>query len=490
MEQKNKEPKIVIIGGGVAGVAAATSLLDRGFEDVTIIEAEDRLGGRIYTVPFGTKHVDIGAHWIHGEVDNAVYGLVHRMDLVSSSGDFNNVHFIADDGRSVPADVGMLLFARSGNLLEDEEELNNATGSLEDYLISRCRNMGKQMIPENDLLEAFLKWMTSFECTIEGSDKLSDVSAAGLTHYKQCDGDPILSWKSGGYYNIIDILLGTHENCDGPAISLENHVSLNTEVMEIDWNGLVVLIKCTNGKLFRADHVIVTVSLGVLKEKYRHLFNPPLPVEKVRAIVGLGIGTVDKVYLRFPHRWWPEDCSGFSLLRTRDPPVNANVGYTWEHKIIGFYAENNADPTVIGAWLVGEAAKDMEVHSDQEVMDACYRELKAFLDNIYDIPYPEEIIRSKWYSNKHFRGSYSFRSINSEVLQSSADTLAKPLVNDFNKNMLFFAGEATHNHYYSTVHGALESGWREAKRIADMYPTVPQDWKKKMLSQNLPKSSL
>lgn len=53
MEQKNKEPKIVIIGGGVAGVAAATSLLDRGFEDVTIIEAEDRLGGRIYTVPFG-----------------------------------------------------------------------------------------------------------------------------------------------------------------------------------------------------------------------------------------------------------------------------------------------------------------------------------------------------------------------------------------------------------------------------------------------------
>lgn len=48
---------------------------------------------------------------------------------------------------------------------------------------------------------------------------------------------------------------------------------------------------------------------------------------------------------------------------------------------------------MIGAWLVGEAAKDMEVHSDQEVMDACYRELKAFLDNIYDIPYPEEIIR-------------------------------------------------------------------------------------------------
>lgn len=41
--------------------------------------------------------------------------------------------------------------------------------------------------------------------------------------------------------------------------------------------------------------------------------------------------------------------------------------------------------------------------------------------------------------------------------------------------MLFFAGEATHNHYYSTVHGALESGWREAKRIADMYPTVPQE---------------
>lgn len=69
------------------------------------------------------------------------------MDLVSSSGDFNNVHFIADDGRSVPADVGMLLFARSGNLLEDEEELNNATGSLEDYLISRYVNILLFILP-------------------------------------------------------------------------------------------------------------------------------------------------------------------------------------------------------------------------------------------------------------------------------------------------------------------------------------------------------
>uniref|UniRef100_A0A0V0G8I4 Putative flavin-containing amine oxidase n=1 Tax=Triatoma dimidiata TaxID=72491 RepID=A0A0V0G8I4_TRIDM len=476
MEQKS--PKIVIIGAGVAGIAAATSLLDRGFEDVTIIEAEDRLGGRIHTVPFGAKDVDIGAHWVHGEVDNAVYGLVHRLDLLSDSNDFSNVQFIADDGRSVPTDVGMLLFAKSGNILEDEQELKNSTGSLQDYLIPRCKQLGAKVINESDMLEAFVGWVANFESTIEGCDNLSDVSAAGLTHYKQCDGNPILSWKSGGYYNIIDILLGRHAKCVGPPVSLEGRLSLNTEVEEIDWNGLVVLVKCKNGKLFKADHVIVTVSLGVLKEKYRTLFNPPLPVEKVRAIVGLGIGTVNKIYIRFPHRWWPEDCSGFSLLRIKRPEKTANnqaeAGYPWEHKIIGFYVENCVDPTVITAWLVGDAAKEMEMYSDQEVLDGCYRELKAFLSEKYDIPHPEEIIRSKWYSNQHFRGSYSFRSVNTEVLQVSADILAQPLTNDFTKNMLFFAGEATHSYYYSTVHGALESGWREARRLAEMYSFVPE----------------
>ena len=79
------------------------------------------------------------------------------------------------------------------------------------------------------------------------------------------------------------------------------------------------------------------------------------------------------------------------------------------------------------------------------------------------------VSRSTWYKNANFRGSYSFRSIQTELVNANASDLATPIVNESGKPMIQFAGEATHSHYYSTVHGAIESGWREANRLIDFY---------------------
>lgn len=57
------DPKIVIIGAGVAGIAAARKLLERGFRNILVLEAENRIGGRIQTIPFGGNVVDLGAQW-------------------------------------------------------------------------------------------------------------------------------------------------------------------------------------------------------------------------------------------------------------------------------------------------------------------------------------------------------------------------------------------------------------------------------------------
>lgn len=77
-----KQPSIIVIGAGPSGVAAASRLLANNFTDLTILEAEPRIGGRIYSVKFGDAYVDLGAHWCHGEVDNVVYSLVKDLDLV------------------------------------------------------------------------------------------------------------------------------------------------------------------------------------------------------------------------------------------------------------------------------------------------------------------------------------------------------------------------------------------------------------------------
>lgn len=74
-----------------------------------------------------------------------------------------------------------------------------------------------------------------------------------------------------------------------------------------------------------------------------------------------------------------------------------------------------------------------------------------------------------WYTNKNFRGSYTFRSLTTEKLGATASDLRYPLKNNDGKDILHFAGEATHDHYFSTVHGAIETGWREANRISNYY---------------------
>lgn len=79
------EPHIVIIGAGAAGIAAASKLVENGFEDITILEAEGRLGGRIHSIPFGNAIVDLGAQWCHGEKNNIVYELVEDLDLLAHS---------------------------------------------------------------------------------------------------------------------------------------------------------------------------------------------------------------------------------------------------------------------------------------------------------------------------------------------------------------------------------------------------------------------
>lgn len=76
---------------------------------------------------------------------------------------------------------------------------------------------------------------------------------------------------------------------------------------------------------------------------------------------------------------------------------------------------------------------------------------------------------SRWYTNKHFRGSYSFHGIEADKRKVYSKQLAEPVYNVKNSPVILFAGEATHSKYYSTVHGAIESGFRESDRLISLY---------------------
>ena len=163
--------------------------------------------------------------------------------------------------------------------------------------------------------------------------------------------------------------------------------------------------------------------------------------------------------MEFSQRWWGEDWGGVRFLTKA-----ADRSSDWTETILGFFTVRNQDNLLVG-WITGNAARIAEVLPEEEVLKKCSSLLRGSVGSDFNYQEPIRIIRSQWHTNQNFRGSYSYRSIESKKKNVWASDLAQPVVDSKGKLRLCFAGEATHSHHYSTVHGAVETGWREADRI-------------------------
>jgi len=225
-----------------------------------------------------------------------------------------------------------------------------------------------------------------------------------------------------------------------------------------------VHITCADGTTYESDFVLVTCSLGFLKENINELFVPRLPHSKRNAIEALGFGTVDKLYLKFEKPWWNSNWGGVNFLsHSAEQPSPKE----WVQHILGFHTVRN-HPNLLVGWITGAAAREAENLPEIQVLETCSQRLRNHLNS--DVLYTEPIalIRSLWHSNAYTRGSYSYRSMQSQKADVWARDLAEPLRDSNGQLRLFFAGEATHDHFYSTVHGAVETGFREAERITEI----------------------
>uniref|UniRef100_A0A1I8PFZ9 Amine oxidase domain-containing protein n=2 Tax=Stomoxys calcitrans TaxID=35570 RepID=A0A1I8PFZ9_STOCA len=500
-------PKIVIVGSGASGIACATKLLDYGFDNVVIVEAESRIGGRIHTIPFADNVIDLGAQWCHGEKDNMVYELAHKHDLLDSTGDvYESYQCVRSNREVVPEDISQRLKdIVNDSLVTRQMELRNCQGSLGSYLNNKFYEALRR--PENSdidmaIAKEFFENYKKFENSVEASDTLDDVSGKGYLEYWECEGDILLNWKDKGYVEFLRLLMRSRELKTEWGV-LEKRVLLNKKVTRIEWsrNDCCVQIRCADGDCFVADHVILTVSLGVLKEQQLMLFDPKLPVEKQRAIDGLAFGTVNKIFIEFPQQFWPDKWTGFTMLwRDEDIADIRGTPRAWLEDVFGFYCDHN-QPRLLSGWMIGANGRHMETLPEDEILAGCMYLFRKFLQ--WDIPEPCNFKTSTWYTNESFRGSYSFRSMYTEEVGTSARELAQPLhvvttkpvlngeptveplynQSRCDKPIVQFAGEATSDHYFSTVHGAVEAGWREATRLADFYGMLRN-------SHKLPKSNL
>ncbi|XP_025833151.1 spermine oxidase-like [Agrilus planipennis] len=309
---------VIIVGAGSSGIAAATKLLENNFTDFIILEAENRIGGRIFTVPFGNGLVDLGAQWCHGQKDNIVYEIVKDLDVLKVD-DVNSIthlytKFSVDKNTS---DTVNRLFE---SIYENMEEDPNAA-SLHDYFVKRYNNSINELYSDKPEILQYAKDATNLYlgaiCSLESSFDVSDISTQ--SEYQICEGDQSLQWNGKGYKIFLDILMKKYPN-PNESLPIDDKILLNKEVTNINWqnsfqpNSSKSEVKCSNGEVYYANHVIVTVSLGVLKENGSTMFTPKLPNEKIKAIDDIGFGAVMKIYLLYEEKWWPENLGSLSFV--------------------------------------------------------------------------------------------------------------------------------------------------------------------------------
>ena len=506
------KPKVVVIGAGIAGLSAASKLYQSGKAEVCVLEASKRVGGRIHTGKIGDNQVEFGAAWIHGTIANPIFDLACDLKLLSKA-DINK-EWVNENSRAKPNIGNQLRWNIDDqlitevwkvfyNLISETEDLSKmesfakvvkggSSMTVGDYLsqgfqsyLESC-NCTSDTPEIKQLKQNLFSFFQERECNSTGTNSLSDLNLEEFGEYIYLDGSDFCPIPSG-YNNIVEAL---------QAKLITSCVHVNHEVTQIKWTACdesetpnghhSVNVVCSNGKSFEADHVILTVSLGVLKEKYLSLFCPPLPIDKINAICHLGFGYVGKIFLEFEERFWASEeynihvvweDGGKNEVHVDDVEHELNhiecdvdaetLNCPWVRRLYSFYTARPGS-NVLMAWFQGNESSHIESTSPEKVGQLCLAVIKK-CTALNSLPRLVNVHITQWVTSPWTRGSYSFLS--REARGSDFDCLASPLPygSDGEKGIpalqLMFAGEATHRQFYGTVHGAYLTGVREAERL-------------------------
>lgn len=436
--QESEYHDVIVIGAGISGLGAANQLKELGYDDVIILEARDRIGGRLWSdrsYSGDSYALDIGASWIHGNTSNPITILAEKYGAEMMPFDDFDSAIIYDGSEEISEERSEAMdtlykdfkkFYLDGRQKIADGQPDISVQKVVDDFITEKGLQGDEL---NDFL-FMLVW------ELEG-DYAGDASEISIYFdymgYKMKGREVV--FPQG--YDKITIGLAEDFGFD--------KIRKNTIVKEIDYRNNIINIKTNNGN-YAAEFVISTLPLGVMKDENAVTFLPPLS-EKINAINKLQMGVLNKVYYVFDQVFWDDDVDWIAQV----PDEKGHWEYFANlHSLTG--------SPVLLAFNTGSFAREIDGEPSDEII---MQQGMDVLREIYPDKAPERPLYynvTRWGSDDFAGGSYSFLGTGS----TNADyyELSKPL-----DGKLFFAGEATEARYPATIHGAYMSGIREALRV-------------------------
>lgn len=421
--------KIIVVGAGISGLAAAAALHADGRE-VIVLEARDRIGGRTWTADVEGARVDLGGAWIHGPRGNPLALLMEGQGQTWSDDNPTPGPFVDHTGEAISAREQRRAYSFAEDLLSRAEDILDDMGvadaSVAEGVEHRLDEDGHTGVARR--VRRFMANQAYGALDLGGP--AADTSLARAWESEDFAGGDVV--PDGGYALLIDALA---EGLD---------VRLSEPVTHIDWSRDTVRIETTTSS-YETTHAIITLPLGVLQAG-SVAFTPPLPDDKQASIDALAVGSLEKVILRFERRFWLDDGETFVYLDEEEGRFPSCVDFS-----------PHAGAPTLACFTGGSFSQESrETMSEQEMVDGTLANFSAALGR--DVPTPLAHAVTDWHSDPHSMGSYSYVPVGSSL--DAFDTMAAPV-----GDRLLFAGEHTAGPYYQTVHGALISGLREARRL-------------------------
>jgi len=424
--------EILIIGAGAAGLLAARELATAG-RRVCLVEAHDRVGGRVYTVlPSGfTQAIEAGAEFMHGEVP-----LTRTL--------------LREAGLAWQAAAGHTYQVRNGQLQTDADYFEQLP-----LLLRKLQALAADMPLAKFLTQEFpgdehvamRTFATQFAEGYDAADA-QRVSAWALRDEWAAGGADDSPRPVGGYGPLLHWLAARAQAAGAT-------VHLATPIQEISWQPGSVLARAASGAVYRTRQVLCTVPLGVWQlaagqPGYLHVV-PEIPAHRAAA-AQLGFGAVIKIILEFQTSFWHDRLPELEFLLS-DAPVP-----TWWSQLPA------ATPQLTG-WLAGPAAQRLRDAPAAAIVQLALESLSYLLAT------PLATLQAQlcahdvrnWGSEPYAYGAYSYPTVGAPAARAA---LAAPVA-----DTLFFAGEGVYEGPYAgTVEAALVSGQAAARTLLARCP--------------------